>query len=466
MFSLDRFRRVIAGLVPAPVVDRSPTTPPQPVANPRPSRRDQLGMVPSRRPATVVAAVSLSLFAMACDSLAPPDEDAGAGDTVSITAGQEGTTPAFTVPKAANAALQLLLGSGNHSTAYSVPSNCWVLTVDDYPEDLDRDGLFDSCEYTAADSLSPTLHYDSRDSSSLPERRHSFWAVAPSRDGVKAFYALGYFEDRGYMVGDVGPIFQHHGDSEFITMELVMTPDGDLDYIRTCLSAHTSDGDEVGCRDVDDLPRDVWVAERKHANYFSRSECNDGAFWSWDNCEGVNSEVDLVVHSNRNMGSSIDYLVNCVTIDDTFRTDEECLWTDDANFDGWRPGDEDEAATGYGIFTRDHFQHRYYSEKPVAAFTVECEGSDCSFDASASTDDFTIEWYEWEVIVRPWGGGPLDIQEHIARKDTVPTWSHDFDVTDQVAVWIRFVARDHFSNPSDALERTLTLNCINDCEGW
>ena len=286
-------------------------------------------------------------------------------------------------------------------------------------------------------------------------------APRPSRSGRLG--ALPPFKDLGYeILGET--VGAHEGDSEFVTVEFVMTPEGDLDYVRTCLSAHTSDGDEVECRNDDEQPREVWVAERKHANYFSRSDCDDGAFWL-DSCEGVDSEVDLVVHSDRNMGSAIDYLVNCEEIDHDSRTDEECLWTD-AEFDGWLPGEADDASTGYGLFTADHFQHHYYSEKPVAAFTVECEGSDCSFDASASTDDFTLEWYEWEVIVRPWGGGPLDIQEHIARKDSVPTWSHDFDVTEQVAVWIRFVARDYFSKPSDPLTRTLVLNCVNDCEAW
>ena len=438
---------------------------PQPAANPRPSRCDRLGAFHPRRPATVMAAVTLSLFALACDSLAPPmaKEDAGAGHTVSITARQEATIPAFTVPKAANAALQMLFGSGNHPTAYSVPSDCWVLTVDDYPEDLDRDGLFDSCEYTAADSMSPTLHYAYDDKSSRPQNRRSFWSVAPSYDGVKAFYALGYFEDRGYKI--LGqPVGQHHGDSEFITMELVMTPEGDLSHVRTCLSAHTRDsGDEVECRNDDEYPRDAWVAERKHANYFSRSDCDEGAFWL-DSCSGVNSLVDLVVHSDRNMGSRIDFLVNCVTIDDSFRTDEECLWRD-GRFDGWRPGDDDDAALGYGSFMAEHLPHHYYSEKPLAAFTVKCEGSDCSFDASASTDDFTIEWYEWDVIVRLWGGAPLDIYDYIVRRDTVPTWSHDFDVTEPVTVWVRFRARDYFSKPSDDLIQTLTLNCVDHCGG-
>ena len=165
------------------------------------------------------------------------------------------------------------------------------------------------------------------------------------------------------------------------------------------------------------------------------------------------------------MGSSLDYLINCVRINRGFRTDEECLWTD-PKFDGWRPGYDDDAALGYGVFTGDHFQHHYYSEQPTAAFTVECEGSDCSFDASASTDDFTIEWYEWDVIVRRWGATPMDIYDRIVRRDTVPTWTHDFDVTEQVTLWIHFVARDHFSNPSDPLIETLTLNCVNHCEGW
>jgi len=462
MFCLERFHRLIAALAPAPVVDRSPAPRPQPVANLRPSRDDHLGAFSSRRPATVMAAVSVLLFPMACDSLAPP-EDAVAGHTVSVTAGEEAAAPAVTVPKAANAALQMILGSGNHPTAYSVPSNCWVLTVDDYPKDLDRDGLFDSCEYTAADSMSPTLNYDKDDPSSRPGERRSFWAVAPSRDGVKAFYALGYFEDRGYMIAGLGPFFQHHGDSEFVTVELVMTSEGGLDYVRTCMSAHTSDGDEVECRNDDENPREVWVAERKHANYFSRSDCDDGAFWL-DSCDGVDSEIDLVVHSDRNMGASIEHLIDCVSITHSFRKDEECLWTD-ARFDGWRPGDDDDASLGYGVFTADHFRHHYYSEAPNATFTVECTGSECSFDASGSTDDFGIVQYRWEVIVRKWGGAPMDIYDHVVRWYTVPTWTHDFDVTEQVTLWIRLSVRDYHGRGSD-VEQNLTLNCSNDCEGW
>lgn len=54
----------------------------------------------------------------------------------------------------------------------------------------------------------------------------------------------------------------------------------------------------------------VYVANRKHANYATRSKCNSGALFGADNCAENVDDQRLTIDINRNVGSFVAPLLN------------------------------------------------------------------------------------------------------------------------------------------------------------
>lgn len=84
----------------------------------------------------------------------------------------------------------------------------------------------------------------------------------------------------------------------------------------------------------------VWVANGKHGNYKSRSDCNTGAIFSQDDCDRHNSQLvesRVWFSGNRNVGSPAYHLEDCTQstgVEAPFRLRTECYWTD-TRFVGW-----------------------------------------------------------------------------------------------------------------------------------
>lgn len=151
--------------------------------------------------------------------------------------------------------------------------------------DEDQDGIRDDCEDKLAYTFRPYLEMTYSDDN---RGREPYWAVAKSetQGWVKIFYALSYYRDGGE--DDTG-FGSHDGDSEFIILQVNdITGTARWAMETGTLSAHWRAGwpwDGTGTWSYSEFefpvtyrgrPR-VWVAEEKHANYKTRSDCNWGA---------------------------------------------------------------------------------------------------------------------------------------------------------------------------------------------
>lgn len=130
------------------------------------------------------------------------------------------------------------------------------------------------------------------------------------------------------------------------------------------LSAHCPDGGDCRwwSRDLFSYvggkrfgaPR-IWVAERKHANYYSAGKCNGGGFFGFDTCEFSNTSHRFpFVYTQQNVGSRATRLRDCVTpfwgssIPNAQAV--ECMWdtSQKSRFDGWLGFSSGSPAVLYG----------------------------------------------------------------------------------------------------------------------
>jgi hypothetical protein len=220
-------------------------------------------------------------------------------------------------------------------------------------EDRDSDGVRDNCEFAIASALAPLLNLSTQDAMSI---HNPYWAVSRKPGAYRhyqIFYAISYYEDPGD--GQWGSEW-HHGDSEFIILEVRNSGGSKWGVYYATLSAHWQAGsyDATATYYYDDLeytgtapyPR-IWASIHKHANYRSKEVCGWGpnGIYHWDSCEGAYQGVRIRVDSDRNLGNFFNRPLsqrnpNTRLIDHTWssvggRLGEEHYWSDSAAFAGW-----------------------------------------------------------------------------------------------------------------------------------
>lgn len=159
----------------------------------------------------------------------------------------------------------------------------------------------------------------------------------------------------------------HTGDSEFIIVDVRYDPSSNHWVTQTSfLSAHCLTSADGDCRWWDrasfqwvDAKRYgapvVWVAERKHANYYSLGQCQTGGFAGFDTCEFNSAGHRFpIVYTQQNIGSRATPLRDCAP---PFWSSQltnpqaiECMWntTQRSRFDGWQGFSSGAPAQLYG----------------------------------------------------------------------------------------------------------------------
>jgi len=233
----------------------------------------------------------------------------------------------------------------------------YVVTLDG-TNDIDQDGVLDSCEFPIAYAMRPVLNIGNDDGAPLREPYMSVSRHPTKANTLQIIYALAYHRDAGtpFLWGAGG----HEGDSEFIIFE-VSNPKGfaygeqvetrwRLDYAT--LSAHYGDGsfDHTATYWAEDLeytiywrarPR-IWVSLGKHANYRNHSVCGTSWYngvWN-DTCAGSYLAGDTDIRDDENLGNYYSFppggvrLMTFPTVSRYGRPGTENFWFD-AGFGGW-----------------------------------------------------------------------------------------------------------------------------------
>ena len=220
--------------------------------------------------------------------------------------------------------------------------------------DRDSDQIQDDCEVEIAQALTPIINLSINDEA---PGMQTYWTASRHPDrtyAIKIMYALSYFDDAG------DPTFHftaHHGDSEWIILEVQNSTTSIWGVTYATLSAHYgAENDATATYYWDDLewpngahPR-IWSSWNKHANYRSKEVCGwgPGGLEAEDGCEGDYIGWFVSVQPGRNLGNYFNrpegirttstQLVNCTTSDySSGRTGTECYWTDTDTFGGWYP---------------------------------------------------------------------------------------------------------------------------------
>ena len=214
----------------------------------------------------------------------------------------------------------------------------------------DLDAMADWCEYQLAEAFRPRLRFTSGENHSS---RESYWAVRGAKGGkAHVVYLLGYHFDPGGGVNQEFGKTWHWGDNEFIILDLVYSPNYGWFVVGGFTSAHWRAGDssessaEMNHGFVPhwyDGARGrpyIYVAYRKHANYWTESACDSGGWsewytlgWTYDKCDGPFMDQDVEVRSDRNVGSSTAHIRNCTSSD--IGPGMECFWEPGLRFAGW-----------------------------------------------------------------------------------------------------------------------------------
>lgn len=219
--------------------------------------------------------------------------------------------------------------------------------------DLDNDQLDDNFEFKLAKSFEPYLWFTYREGSR--NQRNPYFIVHPlSADEISIFYAISYFRDYGDP--ELGGLFSHDGDSEFIVLDLRKDIFGEWKVEFIFLSAHygTSidssswySGGEFRYYEDDEgnLHPQVYVAEWKHGNYPDASTCEMGGVTA-DHCASEVGEL-LGIEADKNLGEPYHHLIDGVMLNGNL----EYYWSD-LKFCGWQvsstdPSQRTQCATSY-----------------------------------------------------------------------------------------------------------------------
>ncbi len=206
--------------------------------------------------------------------------------------------------------------------------------------DADHDNFGGLCERQLAIAFAPELRYNPFDQTM---GREPYWAVRPHGSNFAViFYALSYYEDGGTDCSFAG-CSGHPGDSEYIVLQV--WHDVEVNHWNLSAAWYSRHGGEnVYVSSALEFPSGVagsyprsYVALNKHANYATRAECNAGGFGGLDNCQANNQQARVEVVWNRNIGSDMYRLRDCVESERVYQGNEEveCYWTETAWFRGW-----------------------------------------------------------------------------------------------------------------------------------
>lgn len=176
------------------------------------------------------------------------------------------------------------------------PSQIFSVTIF---TDSDADGVRDYCEEQLARVFEPLLQFHPGEDTSGREPKFAAQRM-PFGTGMAIAYLLSYYEDGGYWWGSA-----HPGDSEFIVVEL--GPDGPNWRIYQVLTSAHFRAFEPGSEwnPPEEFPSQyaprprVLVAENKHANYATFSEC-----YFMDDCSAAGALEDAMVGYWINIGSA------------------------------------------------------------------------------------------------------------------------------------------------------------------
>ncbi|HET7025322.1 MAG TPA: hypothetical protein VFI39_08980 [Gemmatimonadales bacterium] len=236
--------------------------------------------------------------------------------------------------------------------------------------DSDQDGLEDFCETNLALAFAPELRYSDADEVG----REPYWAARPiSRyiaDTVVIAYLISYYRDAGSntwgcSIPSIPFIWDkpvecngHNGDSEAIVLDVYYSystkhwilgaaiysqhdsPATYSRYLPLGFPARPYPMQLEYPSHPGAYPR-AYVAEGKHANYNTQSECNSGGTLGSDTCENVNTSARLPAGYLYNLGSRAHPAIDCVTSRDPSYLyygsgKTECYWTG-GRFRGWIP---------------------------------------------------------------------------------------------------------------------------------
>jgi len=242
--------------------------------------------------------------------------------------------------------------------------------------DTDGDGLDNFCEKMLSWAFRPELRYWDQDD----VRREPYWAARSlSPDTVRIIYLLSYYIDLGAanstscwnswgwlgLLGyDVAKWCNgHNGDSEAVVLDVSYDHQTQHWVLRyASVSAHEhyhyASPNQWGVAALTYPEHDggypaVYVSQKKHANYYAVSACNNGGPYVriiggeiyTDDCSAVNTAARLEWSNGWNVGSSANppstWLVNCVESRNPAyeyygQGKQECYW-DAVPFRGWVP---------------------------------------------------------------------------------------------------------------------------------
>jgi hypothetical protein len=287
-------------------------------------------------------------------------------------------------------------------------SSAQCLDIDD-GNDADHDGVVDLCERIMAAAFAPELRFssdciiDSDDVLGLRLGGDYGYAVQQIGGAMRIAYLPAYYADCGAPAGIDGGfnVFGdgHSGDSEMIIVETrYSTASNHWQTVRVFTSSHCG---EPGRYDaflfdycafhpasnfsfVGGLPQGapvVWVSNRKHANYWSRSRCDRGII---DECYDHYVRRFPIMNAGQNIGSG-DFpnpwraevpgqtrkdcqppLFSSATLlryDPTALSRVECWWAKQISFNGWMYEIKG-GATAYGY----HLQYYAGMQKGQSVF--------------------------------------------------------------------------------------------------
>lgn len=247
------------------------------------------------------------------------------------------------------------LGSG------VTPSLCFY---GDYT-DGDQDGLGDFCEKKLAAAFAPQLYYYNFDNVAREPR----WAARIMSGDVLIAYLLSYYRDEGStntshcQLPFISPeCAGHNGDSEYIMLRVYYTEATQHWVLGVAqYSQHTGWATYLGGTNpyptqlyYPDRPGGYprsYVAQGKHANYASISECNSGGGGGTDYCGDVNTAARVSGGEWLNIGSRQYPFIDCVATSNTMHPQYgngrlECYWTNQSFF-GWYSSAQGDPPTSY-----------------------------------------------------------------------------------------------------------------------
>lgn len=236
--------------------------------------------------------------------------------------------------------------------------------------DSDVDGVNDECERVVATRFAPLLNVQRSefrgDVERIPGEYYYGVMRLPGDYHLRILYLPAYYRDLGFVPGA-----GHAGDSEFIVIDVSFNAVTGRYYTQAVfLSAHCgADLADIIELDpdcqwynwdrfpfwVDDVPRGaprIWVANNKHANYYSEAKCFQGSYG--DNCLHERAEYRFPITDGFNFGSQWNRLGDVTArrnnpTPDLSTTRTENLFAVTGRFFGWQLDDYGEGSTAHGL---------------------------------------------------------------------------------------------------------------------